>query len=317
MIGKYSAYDIFLIKTKTNLHVGTGKGGEIVDLPIQRDSYGFPTIYSSSLKGAIKSYIHFKDGNKIAELLFGSDESGEFASTVALTDAYLLAFPARSLKGVYCYLTSPLLLRRFKEYADMVKYKLDEKIENLIKEGKTNVCDQIDAISIESDNKKIVVINEELILENLNKNDKVGELKKALDLDKELIIIEDDDALQQAERSLIRLTRVKLNRSSKTVESGRSPWTEEYAPPKTIFFTTVFYSKPPASLLAKYKENEKIFEKFKIKNIEEINEIKIREYLSENLRFLIIGGHETIGSGIVEFKSLTKKVEQTEEKKYT
>jgi CRISPR-associated protein Cmr4 len=292
MLGKYSAHDVVLITAITNLHVGTGRGGEVVDLPIQRDSYGFPTIYSSSLKGAIKSYIYSKDG-QFAEILFGLDESGEFASPVALTDAYLLVFPARSLKGVYCYLTCPLLLKRFKEYANMVGYKLDNDVKSLIEEGRYNICDDLTNISISSNGKKVVVINEELVLENLNEDKKVNKLKNILGLDKELIVIKDEDALQQVERSLIRLTRVKLNRSSKTVESG--PWTEEYVPSKTVFFSTFHYSKLSHSILKKY---EKIIGD-KIKNKDKMEE-EIRAYLKNKLEFLIIGGHETIGSGIVK-----------------
>ncbi|MGC9069534.1 MAG: type III-B CRISPR module RAMP protein Cmr4 [Thermoprotei archaeon] len=103
--GYYENADLIFIKAITNLHVGTGKGGETVDLPIQRDSFGFPMIYSSSLKGAIKSYIYHKYNNDVAEVLLGPDEAGDFASPVSITDAYLLAFPARSLRGVYCYLS--------------------------------------------------------------------------------------------------------------------------------------------------------------------------------------------------------------------
>jgi CRISPR-associated protein Cmr4 len=303
MQGRYYASDILLITAITNLHVGTGRGGEVVDLPIQRDSYGFPTIYSSSLKGAIKSYIYNNDG-QFAEILFGPDGSGEFASPVALTDAYLLAFPSRSLKGVYCYLTCPLLLKRFKEYTDMIGYKLDNDIKSLIEEGKYYICDDLTNISISSDDKKVVVINEELVLENLNEDKKINKLKKILGLDKELIVIKDEDAQQQVERSLIRLTRVKLNRSSKTVQSG--PWTEEYVPPKTVFFSTLHYSKLSDSILKKY---EKIIGD-KIKNKNKMEE-EIRAYLKNKLGFLIIGGHETIGSGIVNIHNIS--LSQTQE----
>jgi CRISPR/Cas system CMR subunit Cmr4 (Cas7 group RAMP superfamily) len=55
MLGKYFAHNILLITAKNKLHVGTRRGEEILDLQIQRDSFGFPTIYSSSLKRAIKS----------------------------------------------------------------------------------------------------------------------------------------------------------------------------------------------------------------------------------------------------------------------
>ena len=51
-----------------------------------------------------------------------------------------------------------------------------------------------------------------------------------------------------------------------------------------------------------------------IKNIEEIEAATIKNYLNKNLKYLIIGGHETIGSGIVELKVLSKKDEHTKEK---
>jgi CRISPR-associated protein Cmr4 len=310
MLGKYSAQDILLITAITNLHVGTGKGGEVVDLPIQRDSYGFPTIYSSSLKGAIKSYIYNKL-NKFTEILFGPDGSGEFASPVALSDAYLLAFPARSLKGVYCYLTCPLLLRRFKEYADMIGYKFENEIEILLEKPQVNICDNPQNISIGEK----AIINEELVLENLNINKGVAKLRELLALDKELVIIDDDECLKQVDRSLIRLTRVRLNRSSKTVEHG--PWTEEYVPHKTTFFSTIYYSKPPNSVLDKYEKDEslkilksQIIKELEINEIKDIDETKIRNYLKKNLKLLVIGGHETIGSGIVKLNFLKPQIAQ-------
>ena len=310
MQGRYYASDILLITAITNLHVGTGRGGEVVDLPIQRDSYAFPTIYSSSLKGAIKSYTYNKL-NKFTEMLFGPDGGGEFASPVALSDAYLLAFPARSLKGVYCYLTCPLLLRRFKEYADMIGYKFENEIEILLEKPQVNICDNPQNISIDEK----AIINEELVLENLNINKGVAKLRELLALDKELVIIGDDECLKQVDRSLIRLTRVRLNRSSKTVEHG--PWTEEYVPSKTTFFLTIYYSKPPNSVLDKYEKDEslkilkdQIIKELEIKEIKDIDETKIRNYLEKNLKLLVIGGHETIGSGIVKLKFLKPQVAQ-------
>jgi len=46
------------IKALTPIHVGVGRGEAThVDLPLQRDEFGFPTIWASSLKGAIKSNL--------------------------------------------------------------------------------------------------------------------------------------------------------------------------------------------------------------------------------------------------------------------
>ncbi|MGC8870868.1 MAG: type III-B CRISPR module RAMP protein Cmr4 [Brevinematia bacterium] len=301
MAGKFSSADLVLLRTITNLHVGTGKGGEIADLPIQRDSYGFPTIYSSSLKGAIKSYFYHKY-NKLADLLFGSDEAGEFSSPIALTDAFLLAFPVRSLKGVYCYLTCPFLLKRFKEFTELAGYKFGNEIQKILENPPVYSCDNPDLLTIMSE-KKAIVINEELTLEGVKANDNVNKLRSFLSLDKELIIIDDDECLYQSERSLIRLTRVRLKRESKTVEAG--PWNEEYVPPKTLFFSAIYYSLPNENIQKRFDEViNKVFKKSQLDLTDMIS------YIRTNLKTLIIGGHETIGSGVVSFKFMSKVGEE-------
>jgi len=55
-VGNYNTADLVFVRAITNLHPGTGRGGEVVDLPVQRDQFKFPMIYGSSLKGAIKGY---------------------------------------------------------------------------------------------------------------------------------------------------------------------------------------------------------------------------------------------------------------------
>jgi CRISPR-associated protein Cmr4 len=47
---------LVFIEALTPLHPGAGRSVEgLADLPVQRDEFGFPTIWASSLKGAIKS----------------------------------------------------------------------------------------------------------------------------------------------------------------------------------------------------------------------------------------------------------------------
>jgi len=50
MVGKYSAQDIFLITTLTNLHVETDKREEFVNLSIQRNSCNFLSFFSRDLR---------------------------------------------------------------------------------------------------------------------------------------------------------------------------------------------------------------------------------------------------------------------------
>jgi len=50
MVAKYSAQDIFLITTLTNLHVETYQREEFVNLPIQRNSCNFLNFFSRNLR---------------------------------------------------------------------------------------------------------------------------------------------------------------------------------------------------------------------------------------------------------------------------
>jgi len=302
-VGNYNTADLVFVRAITNLHPGTGRGGEVVDLPVQRDQFEFPMIYGSSLKGAIKSYIAQQFNKNISNALMGKDEEPDFASPISITDALLLAFPVRSLKGVYCYLTSPLLLKRFKEYLSLVNSSLPiintinsviSKLNNLtIKDTNIGLCDSPQNLII-LDNDK-AVINETLIL-TLHQDNDVDNLKKEFGLDKELVVVSDDICKDHANKSLIRLTRVKLKRELKTVEAG--PWTEEYIPSKTLLFTIAFYSNLSKDLKEKL---EKLLSDDKEQILSNLGKY-FRDKLNDN--YLIIGGNETIGSGIVklEFK---------------
>ena len=128
----YASADVILIDSVTHLHVGSGKVSGEVDLPVQRDEFGFPCIYSSSLKGALKSALSYAAAKQpgtsanwrtLIWSLMGPDPEPEesFESSVTLLDAYLLAMPVRSLKGVYAYVTTPTLLRRFVEFLELAK----------------------------------------------------------------------------------------------------------------------------------------------------------------------------------------------------
>jgi CRISPR-associated protein Cmr4 len=121
------------IFTRTPLHVGAGASVGAIDQPIIRERHtGFPIIPASSLKGTFadawndglleesnakgekKKVRVGKDGNGTnAAWLFGSD-SDQHAAAGALqfTEASLLAFPIRSAKGSFAWITCPLMLRR-------------------------------------------------------------------------------------------------------------------------------------------------------------------------------------------------------------
>lgn len=106
----------YIIKTKSNTHVGSGQSGYgVVDNVVQRDYITeLPCINSTSLKGALREYADRK-GWKNLESIFGSKPT----STSNLTPgshffqpAYLLSYPMRSDKMQYFNVTCPLLLEQ-------------------------------------------------------------------------------------------------------------------------------------------------------------------------------------------------------------
>jgi len=124
---------ILYIFTRTPLHVGAGASVGAIDQPVQRERHtGFPIIPASSLKGAfvdnwieglieesnekneIKKVRVGKNGKtSAAAWLFGSD-SDTYAAAGALqfSEARVLAFPIRSAKGSFAWITCPLMLQR-------------------------------------------------------------------------------------------------------------------------------------------------------------------------------------------------------------
>jgi CRISPR-associated protein Cmr4 len=112
------------IFTRTPLHVGAGASVGAIDQPIQRERHtGFPIIPASSLKGtfadAWNDTLESDDkgkkvrGKGVAAWLFGADDPhAACAGSVLFGEARLLAFPVRSAKGGYAWITCPLMLQR-------------------------------------------------------------------------------------------------------------------------------------------------------------------------------------------------------------
>lgn len=136
---------ILYIFTRTPLHVGAGASVGAIDLPIIRERHtGFPVIPATSLKGTFADTWNdeLKNGgykrvrkkgereweDTEAAWLFGSDDANRpYAGALQFAEARLLAFPVRSAKGSFAWITCPLILRRAKR--DGVRLNLGDLIE--------------------------------------------------------------------------------------------------------------------------------------------------------------------------------------------
>lgn len=110
---------ILYLFTRTPLHVGAGASVGAIDQPIQRERHtGFPIIPASSLKGSFADHwndtlVKGKRAEGAAAWLFGSDDDKTaFTGALQFGEARLLAFPIRSAKGSFAWITCPLMLQR-------------------------------------------------------------------------------------------------------------------------------------------------------------------------------------------------------------
>ena len=313
-LGAYERASLLLIRTITPLHIGVGRTVGVVDLPIVRDALGFPVIPTSSLKGALRSQL--KDSGALSEddvkILFGPEPGEEaYAGAVAFTDGYLLAIPARSLRGIWALVTSPILIHRFLRILQMMyslessKKELEELkklAEKLLGESEAMEVDQAlvckdckKRLSIEITGKESIIVNEEFQFECKQSENLKGFFER-INIPEawRVVLIHDDRIRDVIERSILRRARVRL-KEDKTV--GEGPWSEEDLPADTFFFNVLFYSKPRSPQRSQEKMN----------NAEDVRNKVIKTIFTDYNQkrgYAIFGGHETIGRGIVELIGL-------------
>lgn len=113
---------IMTLFTRTPLHVGCGSSVGAVDQPVARERHTrFPVIPGSAIKGVLADLWNEKGGDgkavrsKEGVGLFGNDDTANAsAGKLLVGEGKLLAFPIRSAKGAFAWLTCPLALNRFK-----------------------------------------------------------------------------------------------------------------------------------------------------------------------------------------------------------
>ncbi len=120
---------ILYLFTRTPLHVGAGASVGAIDQPVQRERHtGFPIVPGSSIKGVLADLylIDRIDGLRSDDgiALFGRQDhevvkddpiKGHRSGDVSVGEARLLAFPVRSAKGCFAWVTSPLVLKRWEQ----------------------------------------------------------------------------------------------------------------------------------------------------------------------------------------------------------
>lgn len=282
---------LLFIHALTGLHPGSGSALGVVDMPVQRERHTqWPLIPGSSLKGVLRDACRNHDEKDATWLAaFGPEpgDAGDFAGALALTDARLLAFPVRSLHGVFAWTTCPAVLTRARRDA------------NLLLGGDT---DTPDIPSVESGkalcagDSNLLVQQNQLLLEEFGfeRSDEgqgvVGQWAKWLAeavqdeatqkrLQSHLVILHDDDFTHFTRHATEVIARVGLDYETKTVKGG-ALFYEEFLPAETLFYTVVMGSKSRNKTVS-------------------LNGTDMLAWLENKLpQTLQVGGDQTIGKGI-------------------
>lgn len=225
---------VLYIQALTSLHPGSGTALGSVDLPVQRERHTkWPLIPGSTIKGVLRDAAKADH-----ELLYGSEgTAGElFAGALTFTDARIIAFPVRSLKGVFAWATCPMALERWKRDLELAgqKVPVPEDLRNLGESHAVAVksCPCVQNGEIYLEEFRFKVIEKSAI--------PAAFLPPGCDGNR-VVILNDTDFTYFAEHATEITARIRLSKETKTVEEG-ALFYQEFVPPEAIFYTVVLAS---------------------------------------------------------------------------
>jgi CRISPR-associated protein Cmr4 len=270
----------------TSLHPGSGTALGVVDLPVQRERHtGWPVIPGSSIKGVLREVCNSRNGDAgLWEAAFGpakidSGSGDAFAGALSFTDARLLAFPVRSLKGVFAWVTCPQAIQRWQRDSgiggDTVKLPA-----LAVSEGEALVA--LGSVLKVHTGKESLVLEEFVFApreENLDFFPFLGVEEK-----KRLAILNDTDYTYFVKHATEVTARIRLNSETKTVDKG-ALFYQEFLPAETLLYSVVLGARSRKEGTDGSAE-------------------AMLQYLTRKLpEYIQIGGDETTGKGICRVRT--------------
>jgi len=295
---------------ETSLHAGSGSDLGLVDLPIQRERHtGFPKLEGAGVKGCLRQAFEqmdelmvgdekYTDKNEINEIIaesFGPKVGDLHAGSLGFSDARLLLFPVKSMKGVFAWITCPRVLNCLKKDLELCEmnncFELPSENSlpsgsNLLVKGQKIILEEYCYELTDIDNEDCTKLAEWLA-ENVLPSQAVHSYWKGK-MKKDVVVLADDDFRDFVTLSTEVVTRTAIDSATGTASSG-ALFTEEYLPPETVMYSLVLAS--PMFCSTNYFVQDG-------KNGEEV----VLNFFSRNLKqctALQLGGNSTVGKGIV------------------
>lgn len=279
---------IMTLYAETFVHVGAGSSTGVVDLPIQREIHtDFPMVSGSGLKGSLRSMALSQEGFDV-NTIFGPDTRSDdkHIGSLIVGDAKILAFPVRSMPGTFVWVTSPLVLERFRRDTLMTGFEVSFELPDVDKEEAlvspdTQLPERILAEELDFTVVRNSIMTDiaEYILDFLPEG--IGNAYRAK-FAKDLLLVSDDTFTHFVKYATQISARIQLNPTSKTTANNGNLWYEETLPPETIMYTTLMADKPK-STRSNLADGKEVLEKV------------VSEVLHDG--HIQIGGNETVGQG--------------------
>ena len=287
---------LLFLYAQTALHPGSGTTVGVVDLPVQRERHTqWPVVPAASLKGVLRDAcrrrIEGKSGREAdadprVVVAFGppTSEADKHAGALTVTDARILAFPVRSLRGVFAWVTAPAVIARLNR--DLALASLAPAGSPPSPERERAACAEGSPLLVGDGQDKLVL--EEFEFSRSGSADPVAgwiasnavaDEATRERLQRHLVLLHDDDFTHFVRHATEVVARVALEYERKTVRQG-ALFYQEFLPAETLFYAVVLAS--PSR-----------------RDDDGTSAAAILSYLKESLpRVLQLGGDETTGKGI-------------------
>lgn len=238
---------------QTSIHAGTGSTTGVIDLPIQREGHnGYPCIFGSSMKGALRSRAetqYGKDNNSV-KFVFGPDtnNASDHAGAIMVSDARLLLLPIRSLTSQFKWVTCPAVLKRYQNDAERFGMNLTFTIPTV-----TDTATTAPALVPQQP------ANPQLFLEEYRFDANAQDLTSIITalaklmgtadavtaLQEQLVIVSNDMFAHLCQHATPVNAHIAIESETKTVRSG-ALWYEETLPPETLLYVGLSATKARA-----------------------------------------------------------------------
>lgn len=272
------------LHAETSIHAGAGSALDVIDLPIQREAHtNWPCVFGSTVKGALRAAA---DAAKTADIetVFGpaNATSEAYAGALLVGDARLLLLPVRSLTSHFKWITCPAVLQRFKRDMERMGSKPDFVVPAI----------SGDAQALGREEAKVFLEEYLFDVQEYDLNGIIAALAQvsgvegfAESLQKQLLILQDDDFSYLAKHAVPVTPHIALDSVSKSVKNG-ALWYEETLPPETLLYVCL------AANDARRKDG--------VLTADAV--LKTVQDMFSSKPYLQVGGNETVGMGWCKVK---------------